>query len=326
MIKFMLIYWGSYVYFPVAIAAAGVIWKGSLRLKLAALCVLLASSALAYARFVEPRLLQVEEASIDLSGGAERTAEARIAIVADTHYGVFRNAMPMRRIVNRLKALDVDAVFLAGDISYYPAKGSMPEHLKALSALDVPVFAVLGNHDVGFPGPDLSMPVSGALQAHGAKLIENRALEIELSGAKVVVAGASDLWQRKYSFDSRSNLREDVPVLLLVHNPDMAMAVPDGFHYDLMLAGHTHGGQIRLPFFYKRAIPTEWPFDIGLHRFPTEAGERLVYVSPGTGMVGLPMRFLMPPRIDVLTLTLPVVAEQQPSRTLSSKSALPSSL
>ena len=72
-----------------------------------------------------------------------------------------------------------------------------------------------------------------------------------------------------------------------------------------MLAGHTHGGQIRIPLLYKHMIPTRWPFDKGLYIYPSRTGGRLVYVTPGTGMVGLPMRFLMPPRIDILTVHLP---------------------
>ena len=93
--------------------------------------------------------------------------------------------------------------------------------------------------------------------------------------------------------------------MLLTHNPDTAEVVPDTFDYDLMLAGHTHGGQLRLPLLYKRAIPTQWPFDKGLHVYPSGGGDRLVYVTPGTGMVGLPMRFLMPPQVDMITLRVP---------------------
>src|SRR5690606_19941212 len=97
----------------------------------------------------------------------------------------------------------------------------------------------------------------------------------------------------------------EAPVLLLTHNPDTARFVPAGFPYSLMLAGHTHGGQVRIPFLYKHMIPTQWPFDKELHIFPSDSGDRLVYVSSGTGMSGLPIRLFMPPRIDILTLHLP---------------------
>jgi len=73
----------------------------------------------------------------------------------------------------------------------------------------------------------------------------------------------------------------------------------------LMLAGHTHGGQVRIPGLYQHVLPVTGPFDRELHRFTSPAGERLVYVTTGTGMVGVPMRFLMPPRVDILTVHLP---------------------
>jgi len=91
--------------------------------------------------------------------------------------------------------------------------------------------------------------------------------------------------------------------VLLTHNPDTAFEVPASINYDLMLAGHTHGGQIRIPGLYKKVIPTEYPFDKGLYRLAIDGQTRLVFVSPGTGMVGLPFRFNIPPQIDILTVT-----------------------
>jgi uncharacterized protein len=62
---------------------------------------------------------------------------------------------------------------------------------------------------------------------------------------------------------------------------------------------------VRIPGLYQKILPVTGPFDKELHRFASPAGERLVYVTTGTGMVGVPMRFLMPPRVDILTIHLP---------------------
>ena len=94
-------------------------------------------------------------------------------------------------------------------------------------------------------------------------------------------------------------------MILLTHNPDTALLVPDDFAYDLMLAGHTHGGQVREPCLYQKALPVTGPFDRELHPLASPAGERLVCVTTGTGMAGVPLRFLMPPRVDILTIHLP---------------------
>lgn len=258
-----------------------------------------------WARFVEPRILQVHHETILLPGATETSPSIRIALFSDTHVGMFGNAMPMSRIVKRINAEGVDAVFLAGDITYYPQTDKIPEILAPLGHLDAPLFAVLGNHDVGFPGPDLSLPVISAIESGGGTIVHNRAFDEEIAGQRVLVAGASDLWQRRQDFEFAAGLPSGVPVILLTHNPDTALVVPQSFDYDLMLAGHTHGGQIRIPFLYKRHIPTRWEFDKELHVFPSPSGDKLVYVSSGTGMSGLAMRFLMPPRIDVLTVHLP---------------------
>ena len=155
------------------------------------------------------------------------------------------------------------------------------------------------------PGNNLSDAILATLGEAGATIMHNRAVEVELGGQRVVVSGASDLWQRQQDFGFSAALPQGKPVILLTHNPDTALAVPDSFTYDLMLAGHTHGGQVRIPGIYRSFLPVTGPFDKELHRFPTSAGERLVYVTTGTGMVGVPMRFLMPPRVDILTIHLP---------------------
>lgn len=302
----MFIFWGSFAYLPFAGLCLWLVRRGHGAVRWAALFALIATSVLAYARFVEPRLLRVEEAVIALPGSETLSVPRtlRIALVGDTHYGVYAHAMPMHRIVDTIAAQDVDAVFLAGDFVYYAGAEGLAPHVAPLAELEIPVFAVLGNHDVGFPGPDATLAVLGGLTRANVAILDNRAQRVELGGHDVVVAGASDLWQGRQSFGFSVDL-PDRPVILLAHNPDTALSVPASLDYDVLLAGHTHGGQIRLPVLFERAIPTRWPFDKGLHTFPSENGERPVYVTPGTGMVGLPMRFLMPPQVDILTLQLP---------------------
>ena len=263
------------------------------------------TSILAYARFVEPRQLVTHRETIVLPGASESSPSIRIALFGDPHIGIFGNAMPVERIVARINAEDVDAVFLAGDLTYHPDPADIPEDFAALGNLDAPLFAVLGNHDVGFPGDDLTDALFAALEDGGGVVVHNRAFEAELNGQEVVITGASDLWQRRQDFSFSSSLPAGKPVILLTHNPDTALVVPDDFAYDLMLAGHTHGGQVRIPGLYKKILPVTGPFDKELHRFASPAGERLVYVTTGTGMVGVPMRFLMPPRVDTLTINVP---------------------
>ncbi|MEM7767823.1 MAG: metallophosphoesterase [Pseudomonadota bacterium] len=310
------IYYASYAYWPAAVLLLVYIARARGARRWFAAAIFAGLSVLAYARFVEPRMLTVVETEILIGAMAPQPAAAagdpvdasaypsiRIALFGDPHIGVFGNAIPIETIIGRINQLEVDAVLVAGDFVYHPSQRQIDDEIRALAEADAPVYAVLGNHDVGFPGPDLSAPVLKALDRAGVTIVENRAVDAELGGHVITIAGASDLWQDAYDFEYRSSL-PDQPTLLLTHNPDTAAFVPADFEYDLMLAGHTHGGQIRLPGLYQDAIPTDHPFDLGLHTFAAPSGERRVFVTPGTGMVGLPFRFLMPPRIDVLTLRL----------------------
>lgn len=301
----LLIYWASWAWFPFAALCLWLLYRGGARTRLLAGAAFLLSLVPAYARFVEPRMLTIHEETILLPGASDTSPAIRIALFGDPHIGIFGNAMPIRRIVDAINAEDVDAVFLAGDLTYHPAPEDIPEDFAALRDLTAPLFAVLGNHDVGYPGDDLTRELMYALSDTNAALMHNRAVETEIGGQRLIVSGASDLWQRQQDFGFSANLPSDVPVLLLTHNPDTALNVPDSFHYDLMLAGHTHGGQVRIPGLYRSVLPVDGPFDKELHHFQTPAGDRLVYVTTGTGMVGLPLRFLMPPRIDILTIHLP---------------------
>lgn len=300
----LFIFWGSYLWFLFIPACVWGMKRGRLDLRVASAVALFASSVPAYARFVEPRLLSIHHTDIVLPGASAASPDIRLALFSDTHFGIYQNAMPMHRIVEKLNAETPDAVLIAGDFLYHLAPMDIPVALAALKEIERPVFAVLGNHDVGFPGPDLGSELSAALRALNVQLIENRRIPVSLNGQRVYLQGVSDLWQDEQRFDGRA-VPQTLPLILLTHNPDTAHHVPCGLSYDLMLAGHTHGGQIRIPGLVQRVIPTSHPFDKGLHKVETNCGTARVFVTSGTGMVGLPMRFNMKPRIDILTIKLP---------------------
>ena len=297
------VFWASYLFLPLLLASLVFAAKATGSKRRIAVLAFIAFSILVYARFVEPHILRVEHTEIALEGAVADGPKIKIALFSDTHFGVFRNAVSMQRIVDRLAHEAPDAVMIAGDILYYSSPDDIPAELAALADLRMPIFAVLGNHDVGFPGPIYTKDLYAALTDLGVILVENRAQLVTLANQQVVVAGASDLWEQRQDFAFSANL-PDAPIFLLTHNPDTAFEAPAGIDYDLMLAGHTHGAQIRLPGLIDRVIPTRHSFDKGLHPVKLGAETRRVFVTPGTGMVGLPFRFNMPPRIDILTIVV----------------------
>ena len=238
------------------------------------------------ARFVEPSLIFNQKMRI------EAPFSARVAVISDLHLGLYKGPFFLERVVQRLNALDVDAVLVAGDWLYEPDR-PVEELLAPLKKLNHPLYSVLGNHDEGHPGPPVTAALRQALSSLGIHLVEGKKVDL----GPFLLAGLGDRFAGKDSGDFISAPPQNKPLVILAHNPDSAMALKSG-QADLVVAGHTHGGQIRLPFLYRKAIPCLHPFDRGMHPWTPVP----VFVSSGLGEIGLPLRFLNPPVIDILEI------------------------
>ncbi len=292
------IFYASYLYFPAAayLILTLVKRRGAKRF-LAALAFALLT-LLAYARFIEPRILLTARHEASLSRCFPEAGSARLAVFSDTHEGLFANAVPVSRIAERVNAVKSDAVLIAGDFVYFLAPGRYGKTFKALQTIKAPVYAVLGNHDVGLPGPDVSAPLTAALSALNVHLLDNALESIDLSGARAEIVGLSDLWADRQNRTLLEN-RGDVPRIVLTHNPSTIRELRPRETVDILVAGHTHGGQINIPF-----VTCALTSACHVTRYGFAGTERgLVFVTSGTGMVGLPMRFNTPPRIDVINLS-----------------------
>lgn len=251
-----------------------------------------------WASLVEPQQLKVRETVLTgIPAGAE---PMRLAVIADVHWGLFFRDDQLRELVERLNALDVDAVLVAGDWTHEP-----PFDLKAglapLADIRHPVFGVLGNHDVESPGPPLTAPLREALQTHGVQLIEGETRSFK--GWTLV--GLDDQWggspgQQVTRLWPKGLEGDVVKRIVLAHQPDTLALVPANGAF-LSIAGHTHGGQIWIPGFtpwWLRNTNSEQPWWNGLY----ESASRRVFVTPGIGTIGLPARLAVPPTIDVIDL------------------------
>lgn len=248
---------------------------------------------LADARFVEPALVTVHKTTLQMP----IASAADIALISDLHVGRFKDQRYLQRVVDRLNAMPLDAVLIAGD--FYGEYDGRPlaELLAPLKGLRHPVYAVPGNHDEGPPdGRAVMAELQATLKALGVHPIQGAHADL---GAFTLV-GLGDRWA---GHDGLAPLRAappGKPVVLLMHNPDSAMQLQRD-QVALALAGHTHGGQLRIPGLYRRAIPCEHPFDRGLHGF----GPVPVFVTTGLGETAVPLRWMNPPVIDVLRLRSP---------------------
>ena len=274
------IYYGSWLIFPL------LYWFFKRRWPL----FILLSLLFIYARFIEPKLLFVNHYKIHTG------FKAKYALIADMHLGIYNNASIMERTVAKINKENVDAVLIAGDFTYEPQFYDMKKLFTSLSHLNVPVYAVLGNHDCQRPGPDIRDELEKVLTTLGGDVITNKA--IKLNG--VTILGLGSLWARDDEIDLLDKYTKEDNLVVLTHNPDTTLDYMPNHNPDLTLAGHTHGGQIRIPYLYKKVIPVRGDvlWDQGLYSFKNEK----VFVTSGIGEIGLPMRFLIPPTIDILEL------------------------
>jgi hypothetical protein len=248
-----------------------------------------------YGAFVEPRLLVVRRHEIDLhsAGASDSGRQLTVAYVSDTHFGFYKGKGWAERLVTRVNSLSPDAVVFGGDFVSDEAGLAV---LPALREIKAPLgkYAVLGNWDYHIGAVD----VRQTLGSQGVKTLVNRAADMDglwLVGVDDLIFGSPD-WGK-----ARAGVPEGAPWVAAVHEP-VGAAWASHFGAGLALAGHTHGGQVRLPLVGSVSFfDPGWlgrAYDWGLLRFD---GVPLL-VSAGVGESGPRARLLVPPEIVLVTI------------------------
>jgi predicted MPP superfamily phosphohydrolase len=229
----------------------------------------------------------------------------RIVQISDIHFDEFTEPYFVRRVVDHINSLQPDLVLLTGDyISFTPMPhdfvlGAMYRCAEVLRGIACPQrFAVMGNHD-SFLGAPTIKPILAAVDI---PLLVNEHVPIERDGKRLWLCGIHDPMTHVPDLDSAIPKKPDGPVILMSHGPDYAdqlLTQPRGQLVDLMLSGHSHGGQVRIPFLPPYHLPSGGPKYVeGLFRL-----DRLqLYVNRGIGTVGVPFRLNCPPEITLFTL------------------------
>ena len=229
----------------------------------------------------------------------------RIAQISDIHLDEYTEPFFLERVVSHINALSPDLVLLTGDfithgsLTFIAGNHAVNRCAEILATLTAPLrYAILGNHDVAFNAP----LVTHALTTHGTPVLINQFIPIERNGARLWLCGVDDPGTSHPDLDLAIPPKPDGPVLLMAHEPDYAddvIAHHRGPLVDLMLAGHSHGGQIRLPFVGALVLPPlGQKYPEGHYRL----NQMQLYVNRGIGTVGLPFRFNCPPEITAITL------------------------
>ena len=219
----------------------------------------------------------------------------RICQITDVHHGPFLPLEYVHDAVALALAQEPDMFVLTGDLSH-KKEWSVAPVWDAMTALEAPlgVWGVMGNHD-WWHGIDASR--EGARHA-GVEMIDNCAVPIDRGGERLWLGGVGDLWEDRQ--DLQGALRDtpaDEPVVLLTHNPDYADQMTDP-RVKLMLAGHSHGGQVCAPLLGPVGFVNKKRYTEGL----VATGVSQIYISRGIGMAGVPFRLNCPPELTVLEL------------------------
>lgn len=228
----------------------------------------------------------------------------RIALVTDIHHGPTYSEQQVEMLVESVNRLKPDLVLLGGDYVYL---GTHYESacFTRLSALEAPLgcFAVLGNHD--YAPSDAEEPGPGeavrAARRAGIRLLRNQGVWLEVDGQRIRLGGVEDYQVGDPDWRPVVRGTDDTDFVLLVsHNPDFSENLPPDA-IDLVLSGHTHGGQVTV-------------FDSWGPRVPSEYGQKYrtgiaqndvttVIISNGVGTsTPLPIRLFAPAQVVILTL------------------------
>jgi hypothetical protein len=247
-----------------------------------------------YGVMVRRKVVVVRRVEVPIVDLPEAFDGYRIAQLSDLHVGGFSplaTALEWAALANAEKP---DLTVVTGDLvtSGTAFHDDITEAVAALSAKDGTVVS-MGNHDYFGEGD----PLVQKLRGRGVSVLRNESRLIQREGAEMRVGALDDTWTKRD--DLPKVLRDGVPTVLLAHDPDLFFPAAEA-GVPLTLSGHTHGGQVALPFFAERWNPArlKHKHTLGLYR----VGDAYHYVHGGLGVTGPPVRLGVPPEIAILTL------------------------
>jgi predicted MPP superfamily phosphohydrolase len=273
------------------------------RLRVAFAAIVLFLAGLVFWGFlIEPGRLVIQQQTIQIDNWPQPLDGLRIAVLSDIHVdNWFINEKKLRTIVERTNQLQPDLIVILGD--YMSGEGWVRHRVEpevwgpVLKDLHAPlgVYSVLGNHDWWYSG----VKVRRALEQNGIKVLDNESAQVDARGTSLWLVGLADLWTRPQRIgETVANVPEGQPLIALTHNPDIFPNVPQ--RVQLMLAGHTHGGQVRFPLI--GAVIESSDYGDRWERGHVFEDNHHLFVTSGIGTSIVPVRFGLPPEIVILTL------------------------
>lgn len=271
---------------------------------------------------IEPYVIDIEEEEAAITNLSSAWEEEKIAVIGDFQVGMWLdNTATVEWMIEDLIEMNPRAVLLTGDYVYHATDGQQDEItkivelLRPLTASGIPVFGVLGNHDYAMKAPnndpneELAQKISSQLEETGVQMLQNESAVLEGTNESqegLYIVGIDSEWaDRDNPSQAFSNVPESAPRLVLMHNPDTFKKIQPTVA-PVATAGHTHGGQMRIPFtenwsYLALVQEGEIHADGWIPEYGAEGNN--LYVNRGVGFSLVPLRIFCPPEITVFTLT-----------------------
>ncbi|MEO1816748.1 MAG: metallophosphoesterase [Acetobacterium sp.] len=258
----------------------------------------LVAGCYSYARYVEPNLLMMNREKLQSN---RLEAPLKIVFFGDTHLGEFNNSNQLDRIVTKINAENADLVVFTGDLIGSSGDFTVNPEAIAQSLAQIQAtygkVAVTGNHEYALLD---EYNYEDLMNTAGFEVLVDNWLD--LSEINVRLLGQDDAYLGNPDMDLTTEALDGAYNILLTHEPDIV----DDMNIDaiqLVLAGHTHGGQISLPYLTQRILPANGrKYVKGLFSMGSE-GQTNLFVTKGTGMTKLPFRFMNVPEIVAIEVS-----------------------
>lgn len=266
-------------------------------------------SVIFYGSFVAPRLVVTRQVDISINK-TTKIENIKIVHLTDLHLGPYKKSGFLKDIIKKIEKIDPDIVVITGDFIYNKEKDAKYFNDINILTEHYPTYAITGNHEFdqslpSDPVVDLSGTLKQVLTKNHVDLIDNQSRLIQINDAQFNLAGIQDIWTQPDTINQiLQNLHaKNQPNILLAHNPEIILEENSKL-FDLILSGHTHGGQIRLPIIGSLSeLPTKLGrnFDYGVF---TLENKNFLEISKGLGESGVRARFFCRPEIVIINLDL----------------------
>ncbi len=253
--------------------------------------VILISLFLVYIFFIEPNLVLITRINIESEKISKDMGEIKILEISDLHIKNF--GVREREVLFLIRAIKPDVIFITGD--FYEKLDKLSEVKKFISGLKLKTYAVLGNWDYWAGDID---PLINMLERNKIEVLINDNRLYFKNGDFINIVGVSDPYTGHDDIERATmGINKKKFTILLSHAPCIVNHLK-GEKFDLIICGHTHGGQVNIPFVKPFWAPTETNYIRGMYE--TKWGK--LYVNRGIGLSVFPIRFLCPPEITLFTL------------------------